>query len=221
MKIFVYNETGKGHFEFKNDDYELQDNEMLVEGVCEFREPKRNMTTGELEESMDSHLIFDKTKESMLLEITECCKHLTDRALISSVSKEGDVEFLKGQAERYRNKYNVAKQYCLNQTISNQSWYDAIVLEMNNTNTELGLVGTDYELTVSSFMTLIKEAFELGLTRSEKFEPNIEVFRCKTKDLVLSGQFQRAKQMLEYAYSLPIQLDLSDVDTFMNDINSI
>ena len=166
-------------------------------------------------------LDIQKTSESILLEITECCKHLTDRALISSISKEGDIDFLKGQAERYRNKYNVAKQYCVDQTINNQAWYDAIVFEMNNTNTELGLVGTENELTVARFMFLIKEAFELGLTRSEKFEPNIEVFRCKTKDLVLSGQFERAKQMLQYAYDSPNELDLSNVDAFMNDIDSI
>jgi len=160
-------------------------------------------------------------QETNLLALTECCKYLTDRALISSVSKEGDVIFLKGQAERYRNKYNVAKQYCINQTINNQPWHDAILSEMNNTNNELGLIGTSNELTVSSFMTLIRDYFEAGMERSEKFEPNIEVFRCKTKDLILAGQVDRAKKMLAYAWNLPMQMDLNDVSGFMNDIDAI
>lgn len=164
---------------------------------------------------------FKDWQDRKLINLTECCTYLTDRALISSISKEGDVEFLKGQAERYRNKYNVAKQYCINQTINNQAWYDAIVLEMSNTNTELGLNGTSNELTVISFMTLIRDAFESGLERSEKFEPNIEVFRCKTKDLIIAGQIERAESMLLYAWSLPIKMQLSDVDTFMSEIDAI
>lgn len=169
----------------------------------------------------ESYFDLKDWQETNLLALTECCKYLTDRALISSVSKEGDVEFLKGQAERYRNKYNVAKQYCVNQTINNQPWYDAIVSEMNNTNTELGLIGTSNELTVSSFMTLIRDYFESGMERSEKFEPNIEVFRCKTKDLILAGQVERSEQMLAYAWNLPMQMDLNDVSGFMNDIDAI
>lgn len=153
--------------------------------------------------------------------IIECVKWLRDRALVSSISKEKDIEYLRGQAEVYKSKYNVAKQYCIDQTINDTDWYNAIVVEMNNTNTELGLVGTENELNIALFMGFIKNAFETGLTRSKKFEPSIEIFRCKAKDLYVSGQFTRCDQMINYAYSIPLQMDLSDVDGFLNDIDLI
>lgn len=157
---------------------------------------------------------IESVKSKMLIELTEKCEYLTDIALISAINKEGSVTFLRGQAERYRNKYNVANQYCIDQSINNKSWYDAIVLEMNNTNIELG-----YDLTIPIFMKIIKEAFEIGLKRSETFEPNIEIYRCKTKDFIISGQIDRAREMLDFV--LPNNFDLVDIDNFLQIIDEI
>lgn len=153
--------------------------------------------------------------------LIDCVLHLRDRALISSIMKEENVTYLKGQSETYKEKYKVAKQYCIDQTINDNDWYNAIVNEMNNTNIELGLIGTENELNIPLFMNYIKQAFEIGLERSKKFEPSIEVFRCKAKDLYVVGHFERFEQMIEYAYALPLQMELSQIDGFVNHINQI
>lgn len=168
-----------------------------------------------------SDILINAKIETYKDRIVECVKHLRDRALISSISKEKDIEYLKGQADVYKSKYGVAKQYCIDQTINDNDWYNAILNEMNNTNAEFQLIETSDELTIPIFMNYIKVAFETGLERSKKFEPSIEIFRCKAKDLAVVKSFTRCDAMLTYAYNLPSQMELSEVDGFLNDINAI
>jgi hypothetical protein len=157
------------------------------------------------------------TKQNELLnELVDTCVFLTERSLISSVNKEGGEKFLQGQIERYKEKYKVAKQYIADQTINNQFWYDAIVIEMNNTNLIF-----NYGLDIPTFMAIIVYQFELGELRSQKFETAIEIFRCKTKDLILANEFTRAEACLEYGKNIPDQMTIEDLETFLTEFNGL
>jgi hypothetical protein len=153
---------------------------------------------------------------SMISELTESCVYLTNRSLISSVNKEGDEVYLRGQAERYKEKYRVAKQFIFDGTILNQNWYDAIVSELNTTNDLMGM-----SITISQFMGLIVQYFDVGELRNKKFESAIEIFRCKTKDLLLTNRFDRARLCLDLAKSIPLQMDENDLDNFLIDFNAL
>jgi hypothetical protein len=152
----------------------------------------------------------------LLSELTETCIYLTNRSLISSVNKEGDEVYLKGQAERYKEKYRVAKQFIFDGTILNQNWYNAIVSELSTTNDLMGM-----SITVSQFMGLIVQYFDVGELRNKKFESAIEIFRCKTKDLLLTNRFDRARLCLDLAKSIPLQMDENDLDNFLIDFNAL
>lgn len=160
--------------------------------------------------------IKEQNKSEQLNELTLVCEYLTDRALISSVSKEGGEKYLQGQIARYKEKYKVAKQYTIDQAINNQFWYDAIVIEMNNTNAIF-----NYGLTIPIFMGIIVQQFELGELRSQKFETAIEIFRCKTKDLILANESERASNCLNIAKNIPTQLTLEDLDNFLIQLDEI
>lgn len=160
--------------------------------------------------------IAEQTQTEQLNELISVCEYLTDRALISSVSKEGGEKYLQGQITRYKEKYKVAKQYIIYQTINNQFWYDAIVIEMNNTNAIF-----NYGLTIPIFMGIIVQQFELGELRSQKFETAIEIFRCKTKDLILANESERASNCLNIAKNIPTQLTLEDLDNFLIQLDVI
>jgi hypothetical protein len=155
-------------------------------------------------------------QNELLNELIETCVLLTERSLISSVNKEGSEKFLQGQIERYKEKYKVAKQYVADQTINNQFWYDAIVIEMNNTNLIF-----NYGLDIPTFMGIIVQQFELGELRSQKFETAIEVFRCKTKDLIIANEFERAEACLEYGKNIPDQMTIEDLETFLTEFNGL
>lgn len=160
--------------------------------------------------------IAQQTQSFQLKELVAVCEYLTDRALISSVSKEGGEKYLQGQISRYKEKYKVAKQYVADQTINNQYWYDAIVSEMNTTNDILG-----YGLTIPVFMEIIVQQFELGEYRSQKFETSIEIFRCKTKDLILANESERANACLNLAKNIPTELTIEDLEEFIIQLNSL
>lgn len=157
-----------------------------------------------------------QTQTEQLNELISVCEYLTDRALISSVNKEGGEKYLQGQISRYKEKYKVAKQYIADQTINNQFWHDAIVTEMNNTNSIFG-----YGLTINVFMGIIVDQFELGELRSQRFETAIEIFRCKTKDLILANEFERAGTCLTMAKNIPLQMSIEDLDNFLIQLNEI
>lgn len=160
--------------------------------------------------------IAEQKQTEQLNELISVCEYLTDRALISSVSKEGGEKYLQGQIARYKEKYKVAKQYTIDQTINNQFWYDAIVTEMNNTNAIF-----NYGLTIPMFMGIIVQQFELGELRSQRFETAIEIFRCKTKDLILVNESERASNCLNIAKNIPTQLTLEDLDNFLIQLDEI
>lgn len=153
---------------------------------------------------------------SMISELTESCVYLTNRSLISSVNKEGDEVYLKGQAERYKEKYRVAIRFLLDGVIIDQNWYNAIVSELNTTNDLMGM-----SITIPQFMGLIVQYFEIGEDRNKKFESAIEVFRCKTKDLLLTNRFDRARLCLDLAKSIPLQMDENDLDNFLIEFNAL
>lgn len=167
-------------------------------------------------EGATSEEITQLTQKNQLSELVSVCEYLTDRALISSVSKEGGEKYLKGQIPRYKEKYKVAKQYIIDETINDQDWYDAIVSEMNNTNAVFG-----YGLTIPIFMGIIVQQFELGEFRSQKFETSIEIFRCKTKDLILANESERANACLSLAKNIPTELTLEDLEGFIIQLNAI
>lgn len=169
----------------------------------------------QLVEATESELA-EITKQKQLSELISVCEYLTDRSLISSVSKEGGEKYLQGQITRYKEKYKVAKQYTIDATINNQFWYDAIVTEMNNTNAIF-----NYGLTIPVFMGIIVQQFELGEFRSQKFETSIEVFRCKTKDLILANESERASNCLNIAKNIPTQLTLEDLDNLLIQLDAI
>lgn len=160
--------------------------------------------------------ITQQTQSFQLSELVAVCEYLTDRSLISSVSKEGGEKYLQGQISRYKEKYKVAKQYTIDATINNQFWYDAIVTEMNNTNAIF-----NYGLTIPVFMGIIVQQFELGEFRSQKFETSIEVFRCKTKDLILANESERANTCLNMAKNIPTQLTIDELDVFLTQLDAI
>lgn len=160
--------------------------------------------------------ISEQKADEQLNELVSICEYLTDRSLISSVNKEGGEKYLQGQITRYKEKYKVAKQYVADQTINNQFWYDAIVVEMNNTATILGVY-----LDIPMFMGIIVEQFELGELRSQRFETAIEIFRCKTKDLILANEFERAGICLTMAKNIPLQMSIEDLDNFLIQLNEI
>lgn len=166
-------------------------------------------------ESTESE-ITQQAQSFQLSELVAVCEYLTDRALISSVSKEGGEKYLQGQISRYKEKYKVAKQYTIDTTINNQFWYDAIVTEMNNTNAIF-----NYGLTIPVFMGIIVQQFELGEYRSQKFETAIEIFRCKTKDLILANESERANACLNMAKNIPTQLTIEELDVFLTQLDSI
>jgi len=166
-------------------------------------------------ESTESE-ITQQAQSFQLSELVAVCEYLTDRALISSVSKEGGEKYLQGQISRYKEKYKVAKQYTIDATINNQFWYDAIVTEMNNTNAIF-----NYGLTIPVFMAIIVQQFELGEYRSQKFETAIEIFRCKTKDLILANEYERANACLNLAKNIPTQLTIEELDVFLTQLDSI
>lgn len=170
----------------------------------------------EVDKTLSPEEIAQKNQTEQLEELVSVCEYLTDRALISSVNKEGGEKYLQGQISRYKEKYKVAKQYLIDETISNQFWYDAIVVEMTNTNLILGV-----SLTVPVFMAIIVEQFELGELRSQRFETAIEIFRCKTKDLILANEYERANACLNMAKNIPLQMDLTDLDNFLIQLNEI
>lgn len=157
-----------------------------------------------------------KTASALLQELTEVCIYLTNRSLISSVNKEGDEVFLRGQVDRYKEKTKVARQFLIDGTIISQEWYDAIVTELANTNTLLG-AGLD----LPTFMGLIVQYYDTGEMRSKKFESAIEIFRCKTKDLITIGDFSRARSCLDLGKTLPLQLSLDDLDSFLVQFDGI
>jgi hypothetical protein len=160
--------------------------------------------------------IAEQTQSFQLKELVAVCEYLTDRTLISSVSKEGGEKYLQGQISRYKEKYKVAKQYVSDKTINNQYWYDAIFSEMNTTNDILG-----YGLTIPDFMGIIVQQFELGEYRSQKFETSIEIFRCKTKDLIVVNESERANACLNLAKNIPTELTIEDLEGFIIQLNSI
>lgn len=163
--------------------------------------------------------VFNSQKRELLLgELTNKCVHLTDRSIISSVAKEEkDLNYLNGQIDRYLKKYQVAKYYIDNsEAILNQIWYDQIVSEMNTTITETGA-----PLTIPVFMGLIVQYYEAGQEREQKFNAAIELFRCKTKDLIQTNQFERARTSLELANTVPDTVSMELLDSLLIQLDSI
>jgi hypothetical protein len=87
---------------------------------------------------------------------------------------------------------------------------------MNNTNLIF-----NYGLDIPTFMSIIVQQFELGELRSQKFETAIEVFRCKTKDLIVANEFTRAEACLEYGKNIPDQMTIQDLETFLTEFNGL
>ena len=160
--------------------------------------------------------IIELQKKYLLEELTNVCTSLTSRSLISSVSKEGTEDFLKGQILRYESKYKVAKQYLIDGTIVNTDWYNSIIKEMQNTNAVY-----NYGLTIESFMNIIVEQYESGKFRSSRFETSIEIFRCKTKDLILNLEFDRAKNCLNLGNSIPYIFTTDDLEILLDKFDEL
>lgn len=70
-------------------------------------------------------------------------------------------------------------------------------------------------------MGIIVEQFELGEFRSLKFETAIEIFRCKVKDLIISGQKEKATLCLSMGRNIPLQMSIEDLDNFLIQLNEI
>ena len=87
---------------------------------------------------------------------------------------------------------------------------------MNTTNDILG-----YGLTIPVFMEIIVQQFELGEYRSQKFETSIEIFRCKTKDLILANESERANACLNLAKNIPVELTIEDLEGFIIQLNAL
>lgn len=170
------------------------------------------------QEGGDIESINTQKREELLEELTDECVKLTDRSIISSVAKEEkDLKYLDGQIDRYLDKYKVAKHYIDNSgAILNQTWYDQIVGEMNTTITETGA-----QLTIPVFMGLIVQYFEAGEERKQKFNASIESFRCKTKDLIMTNQFERARTSLDLAKAVPPSVSMELLSVLLTQLEAI
>lgn len=146
-------------------------------------------------------------------------KELNDRLLVSAVNKEEkDVEYLKGQTERYTKKYNVSKKYIdtNGQEIENQLWYDAILKELQNTNNIQNI-----SLTEEQFMGLIVQYYETGEQRQKVFDTSLEIFRAKTKDFILTYNFNKADECFEMANNIPNNMTIQDLQNLLIQFDSI
>lgn len=177
-----------------------------------------NFNTLAWEEGGDIEAINAQRRAELLQELTDKCVYLTDRSIISSVAKEEkDLNYLNGQIDRYLKKYQVAKHYIDSSgAILNQIWYDQIVSEMNTTITETGA-----PLTIPVFMGLIVQYYEAGQEREQKFNAAIESFRCKTKDLIMTNQFERARNSLDLANTVPDTVSMELLNILLTQLEAI
>lgn len=158
-------------------------------------------------------------KTKYLEKLIELVNNLDKRILISSVNKEeSDIEYLKNQTERYLEKYKVAKQYVdsLGVVISDQVWYDAIVSELNETNTIQSV-----NMSIMDFMQLIVGYYENGEFRNKKFQVALERFRAKTKDFILVHNWVKADECMNLALTLPNAMSLQDLDNKLIELEAI
>jgi hypothetical protein len=177
-----------------------------------------NFETLQWQEGGDIEAINAQKREELLKELTAECVKLTDRSIISSVAKEEkDLKYLDGQIDRYLDKYKVAKHYIDNSgAILNQTWYDQIVSEMNTS-----IVETDAPLTIPVFMGLIVQYYEAGQERKQKFNAAIELFRCKTKDLIMTNKFERARTSLDLAKAVPPSVSMELLNILLTQLDAI
>ena len=167
--------------------------------------------------------VIDLTDEEIkviyLTKLVDLVNSLDKRILVSSVNKEeSDIEYLKNQTGRYLEKYKVAKQYVdsLGVIISDQTWYDAIVSELNETNAIQGV-----NITVMDFMQLIVGYYENGEFRNKKFQVALERFRAKTKDFILVHNWVKADECMNLALTLPSAMSLQDLDNKLTELDAI
>lgn len=177
-----------------------------------------NFSTLVWEEGGDVEAINAQRRSDFLDELTDKVTYLTKRSVISSVAKEEkDIEYLEGQVLRYKHKYNVAKHFVDNSgAIFNQIWHDQIVSEMNTT-----IIETGAPLTIPVFMGLIVQYYEAGQEREQKFNAAIESFRCKTKDLILTNQFERARTCLDLSNTVTDAVSMELLDSLLIQLDLI
>jgi hypothetical protein len=87
---------------------------------------------------------------------------------------------------------------------------------MNTTITETGT-----PLTIPIFMGLIVQYFESGQERDQKFNAAIESFRCKTKDLIMTNQFDRARASLDLAKTVPDTVSMELLSVLLTQLDAI
>lgn len=170
---------------------------------------------------------LDLKKEEYLYKLVQVVNELDKKLLISSVNKEeNDIDYLKNQSARYLDKYRVAKKYCefiptvLNPIFipitSDEDWYNQIVDELSETNRIQGV-----NISLSDFMQLIVDYYELGEYRNKRFQIALEIFRAKTKDFILTFNWQKADECISMASSIPNQMDLNDLDDLLTQFNAV
>lgn len=202
--------------------YDLNDNQIVMDDTFqEYLDFVNWLSQGnepiEFEGTQDE--INAYKKKGYLEKLINLVSSLDKRILVSSVNKEeSDIEYLKNQTGRYLEKYKVAKQYVdsLEVVISDQTWYDAIVSELNETNAIQGV-----NITVMDFMQLIVGYYENGEFRNKKFQVALERFRAKTKDFILVHNWVKADECINLALTLPSAMSLQDLDNKLTELDAI
>lgn len=170
-------------------------------------------------EGLDTQNANNYNKTKYLEKLIDLVNNLDKRILVSSVNKEeSDIEYLKNQTERYLEKYKVAKQYVdsLGLIISDQVWHDAIVSELNETNSIQNV-----NMSTMDFMQLIVGYYENGEFRNKKFQVALERFRAKTKDFILVHNWVKADECMNLALTLPNAMSLQDLDNKLLELDAI
>lgn len=231
MKVFIYDSEGNGHFKFEADDYELQENEIIYNDVCEFREPKRNMTTGELYEGasddvLNSYLTenISSYRELIYSEIEKLLDSSKARALGKQRQKLTKIQ-LSALEKFYISKNEVALQVLNDEAVVKTSIVELIEFEeqndfageklvntINYLNSEYGLaIPTENITRIKMYCHLITAKFYLGTQLDSLLTDLCEVFRSKLITNLDNGQFDKIDTRIALIKTITDEMSITQI----------
>lgn len=150
--------------------------------------------------------------------------YLMNRALSSSMEKEGDDEYLKKQREEYEYKYQVAK----GELISSY-WSDIINEEMINDFpeslldqilTELGITINPIWSQLDKMNQLIIGKYELGEQKYHLFTAFCSGFRTHVLTFIANKDWAKVLQAFEIVENLPKEINIIEAQTIYTDFKT-
>lgn len=153
--------------------------------------------------------------ETLTKEVMATVRYLTDRALSSSIGKQGNRIELESMKMIYQEKYNVAKGL-----VVNLNMVQTIIDEMNRDypdEADLDDVLISYGITPSGskldkFYQFIIFRFETGLAYYSFFISLVEDFRTCALTHIERYDFDKAKEVISMAKSLPVSVSQSELN---------